>query len=147
MQTLNSQQIRMSFSHCSHGIAVVAESLQVYCSGRRAVAVDDSFVNSFEAQTRLCFENIAAVLGEADLALSDIVRINARVADRRHMNGDMRARHLCRRPSTNLKPHVHCRLRATGVSRRIGNRHHSVTAVEQSFRERLMAQPKKTRIN
>ena len=45
-----------------------------------------------EAQAELCFANIAAILGEAGLTLSDIVRINAYVTGREHMKGYMAVR-------------------------------------------------------
>jgi enamine deaminase RidA (YjgF/YER057c/UK114 family) len=92
MQTLNPQQIRMPFGRYSHGVAVAAGSRLIFCSGQLGVGADDSVPEGIEAQTRLCFENIAAVLGEAGLALTDIVRINAYVTDRQHMKGYMRVR-------------------------------------------------------
>ena len=45
-----------------------------------------------EGQAELCFENIAAILGEAGLGLADIVRINAYVTAREHMKGYMAVR-------------------------------------------------------
>ena len=44
------------------------------------------------AQAELCFRNIAAILGEAGLTLSDIVRINAYVSDRAHLQAYMDVR-------------------------------------------------------
>ena len=44
------------------------------------------------AQAELCFANIAAILGEAGLGLTDIVRINAYVTDRAHLRPYMDVR-------------------------------------------------------
>ena len=47
------------------------------CSGQLGVAPDESVPEDAGEQAELCFRNIAAILGEAALSLSDIVRINA----------------------------------------------------------------------
>jgi len=92
MPALNPNQIRAPFGRYSHGVEVVAGSRLVFCSGQLGVGPDDAVPDGVEAQARLCFENIAAVLGEAGFALSDIVRINAYVTAREHMNAYMKVR-------------------------------------------------------
>lgn len=92
MQVLNPSQIRMPFGHYSHGVEVTAGSRLVFCSGQLGVGPDDTIPDGIEAQAGLCFENIAAVLGEAGLTLSDVVRFNAYVTAREHMKGYMKVR-------------------------------------------------------
>jgi enamine deaminase RidA (YjgF/YER057c/UK114 family) len=92
MPALNPPKIRTPFGRYSHGVEVAAGSRLVFCSGQLGVGPDDVVPDGVEAQTRLCFENIAAVLGEAGMDLSDIVRINAYVTAREHMQGYMKVR-------------------------------------------------------
>jgi len=92
MPALNPAEIRTAFGRYSHGVEVAAGSRLVFCSGQLGVGPDDSVPDGVEAQTQLCFENIAAILREAGLALSDVVRINAYVTAREHMQGYMRVR-------------------------------------------------------
>jgi enamine deaminase RidA (YjgF/YER057c/UK114 family) len=71
---------------------VSAGARLVFCSGQLGVGKDDSVPAGVVAQAELCFENIRAILGEAGLSLSDIVRINAYVTAREHMKGYMEVR-------------------------------------------------------
>ena len=64
----------------------------MFASGQLGVAPDDSVPDDVEAQTAICFANIAAVLEEAGMTPGDIVRLNAYVTGREHMAGYMRAR-------------------------------------------------------
>ncbi len=45
-----------------------------------------------EAQARICFANIAAILSEAGMGPDDVFHLSAFVTDRRHMAGYMQAR-------------------------------------------------------
>ena len=56
------------------------------------IAQDDTIPPDVEGQTRLCFENIGAILKEAGMWYQDIVRINAYVTGREHMAGYMKIR-------------------------------------------------------
>jgi len=89
---LEPKDIRPPFGRYSHGVEVAAGSRLVFCSGQLGVGPDDSVPDGVEAQTQLCFGNIAAVLREAGLSLSDVVRINAYVTAREHMQGYMKVR-------------------------------------------------------
>jgi enamine deaminase RidA (YjgF/YER057c/UK114 family) len=80
------------FARYSHGIEVPAGKRLVLCSGQLGIGSDDSVPEDVGAQAELCFANIAAILGEAGLGLADVVRINAYVTDRAHMQGYMAVR-------------------------------------------------------
>jgi enamine deaminase RidA (YjgF/YER057c/UK114 family) len=84
--------IRPPFARYSHGVEVTAGARLVFCSGQLGVKADDSVPEDAAAQAELCFANIAAILGEAGMTLSDVVRINAYVTDRAHMPGYMAVR-------------------------------------------------------
>ena len=91
-RSLNPPTIRPPFARYSHGIEVPAGRRLVMCSGQLGVHADDSVPIGVEEQTARCFENIAAILGEADLTLSDVVKVSAYVTAREHMPGYMKVR-------------------------------------------------------
>jgi enamine deaminase RidA (YjgF/YER057c/UK114 family) len=86
------KSIRPPFARYSHGVEVPAGRKLVLCSGQLGIGVDDAVPEDAGAQAELCFRNIAAILGEAGLTLSDIVRINAYVSDRAHLQAYMDVR-------------------------------------------------------
>jgi enamine deaminase RidA (YjgF/YER057c/UK114 family) len=92
--------LRPPFARYSHAVEIPAGSRFVFASGQLGVAPDDSVPAGAEAQADLCFANIAAILDDAGMAMSDIVRINAFVTGREHMAGYMasRDRHVASPP-------------------------------------------------
>jgi enamine deaminase RidA (YjgF/YER057c/UK114 family) len=92
IRPLNPKQIRAPFARYSHGVEVPPGTRLVLCSGQLGVGADDRVPATVEGQAELCFANIAAILGDAGMSLSDIVRINAFVTGREHMKGYMSVR-------------------------------------------------------
>jgi enamine deaminase RidA (YjgF/YER057c/UK114 family) len=84
--------IRPPFARYSHGVEIPAGARLVFCSGQLGVAPDGAIPESARAQADLCFANIASILAEAGMGLSDIIRINAYVTAREHMAGYMESR-------------------------------------------------------
>jgi len=84
--------IRPPFARYSHGVEVTPGRRLVFCSGQLGIGPDDRVPEDAGEQAELCFRNIAAILGEAGLTISDIVRINAFVTDRAHMRPYMAVR-------------------------------------------------------
>jgi 2-iminobutanoate/2-iminopropanoate deaminase len=80
------------FAPYSHGIEVPAGSRLVFCSGQLGLAADGSVPPDCAGQAELCFANIAAILGEAGLGLGHVVRINAYVTGREHLQPYMAVR-------------------------------------------------------
>jgi enamine deaminase RidA (YjgF/YER057c/UK114 family) len=89
---LSPQDIRAPFGRYSHGIAVPAGARLVFCSGQLGLKVGDMLPPTVEGQAEVCFQNIAAILREAGMALGDIVRINAFVTRREDMKAYMTVR-------------------------------------------------------
>ncbi len=85
-------QIRKPFAKYSHGVEIPAGARLLVCSGQLGIGHDDAIPEGAEAQARLCFEAIRALLREAGMAVSDIVRLSAYVTGREHMAGYMAAR-------------------------------------------------------
>jgi 2-iminobutanoate/2-iminopropanoate deaminase len=92
MRALSPPAIRRPFARYSHGIAVPAGHRLVFTSGQLGIGADDTIPADCEAQADLCFANIAAILAEDGMTLSDVVRLNAYVTDRDYMQGYMRSR-------------------------------------------------------
>lgn len=84
--------IRAPFARYSHGVEIPPDHRLLLCSGQLSITVDDQVPETSEAQTELCFANIAEVLKSAGMELSDVVRINAYVTDRAHLPGYMKVR-------------------------------------------------------
>jgi len=89
---LTPESIRPPFARYSHGVEVPEGMRLVLVSGQLGIAPDDAVPADTAAQARLCFANIEAVLKEAGMGLSDIVRINAYVTGREHLKPYMAVR-------------------------------------------------------
>jgi 2-iminobutanoate/2-iminopropanoate deaminase len=86
--------IRPPFARYSYGVEIPPGNRVLVCSGQLGVAPDDQVPTTIEEQSDLCFRNVEAVLKEAGLAFSDVVRINAFVTSRDHLKGYMSVRDL-----------------------------------------------------
>ncbi len=89
---LSPSRIHPPFAPYSPGIEVSSRSRFVFCSGQLGIAADGTIPPDCAGQTQLCFDNIAAILGEAGMSLRDIVRINAYVTGREHLQPYMQVR-------------------------------------------------------
>lgn len=92
LKYLAPKTIKPPFARYSHGVEVPAGKRLVLCSGQLGIGPDDAVPDDAGAQTELCFKNIAAILSEAGLTLNDIVRINAFVTGREHLQAYMDVR-------------------------------------------------------
>jgi len=77
--------IHPPFARYSHAVEVPPGARLLFCSGQLGIAPDADIPAGTEAQTRLCFANIDAILREAGMGLDHIVRINAFVTGREHL--------------------------------------------------------------
>jgi enamine deaminase RidA (YjgF/YER057c/UK114 family) len=66
-------------SFYSHAVEVPKNSRILFLSGQISVAPDGSCANDFASQARQCWHNLEAVLEQADMQMSDLVRIQAYV--------------------------------------------------------------------
>jgi 2-iminobutanoate/2-iminopropanoate deaminase len=82
---LDPKTIHPTFSAYSHGIVVPEGKRIVFCSGQLGIAQNGDVPPDCGSQARLCFDNVAAILGEAGMTLSNVVRINAFVTGREHL--------------------------------------------------------------
>jgi enamine deaminase RidA (YjgF/YER057c/UK114 family) len=89
---LKPKSIKPPFARYSHGVEVPAGARLVLCSGQLGIGPNDVVPEDAGGQAELCFANVAAILAEAGLTLRDIVRINAFVTDRAHLQPYMDVR-------------------------------------------------------
>src|SRR2546430_16094562 len=92
---INPASIRAPFAQYSHAVEVPAGRM-LFASGQLGVAPDDKVPEDAEAQAVLCFENIKAILAEANMTFDDVVRFTAYVTDRTYfpVYGAVRSRYV-----------------------------------------------------
>lgn len=89
---LDPARIHPPFAPYSHGVVVPPGQKLVFCSGQLGITLDKAIPTDCRGQTQICFDNIAAILGEAGLGLGHIIRINAFVTGREHLADYMAVR-------------------------------------------------------
>jgi 2-iminobutanoate/2-iminopropanoate deaminase len=92
MKHITPRGIRPPFARYSYGVEIPAGHRILVCSGQLGISPDDKVPETVEEQTHLCFRNIAAVLADAGVTFTDVVRINAYVSGREHLKGYMAVR-------------------------------------------------------
>lgn len=92
MKSLLPSSIAPPFARYSHGVELPAGARVVRTSGQLGLAGDGSVPDGTEAQAKICFANILAILGEAGMGAAQVCHVSAFVTDRAHMAGYMRAR-------------------------------------------------------
>jgi enamine deaminase RidA (YjgF/YER057c/UK114 family) len=92
MRRLTPDSIHPPFARYAHGVEIQAGNRLVFCSGQLGIGKDGIVPADIEAQARLCFRAIAAILAEADMTLADIVRVNAYVVGAEYLAGYMKVR-------------------------------------------------------
>ena len=102
MRSLSPPGIAPPFARYSHGVELAAGARIVRTSGQLGLASDGTIPEGAEAQANLCFDNIEAILAEADMDAAHVVHISAFVTDRSHMAGYMAARDTFLRNVTTL---------------------------------------------
>jgi enamine deaminase RidA (YjgF/YER057c/UK114 family) len=96
LRSLAPLTIRPPFARYSHGLEVPAGARLVFTSGQLGIGPDERIPDDAGGQADLCFRAVGEILREAGMEFSDIVRINAFVTDRAHMQAymDTRDRHV-----------------------------------------------------
>ncbi len=84
--------LRPPFANYAHAVEVSAGARLLFLSGQLGIHPDDSIPEGAEEQADLIFANIGVILAEAGMTPANIVRINAYVSAREHMQPYMRAR-------------------------------------------------------
>jgi 2-iminobutanoate/2-iminopropanoate deaminase len=100
LKTHTPPDIRPPFANYSFGVEIPPGARILVCSGQLGITPEDVIPVSAEEQAELCFRAIASVLATADMAMGDIVRLNAYVTAREHLKAYMtvRDRHVAAPP-------------------------------------------------
>jgi len=91
-KSLSPSSIHPPFAPYSPGIEVSSRSRLVFVSGQLGIDKDGFIPPDAAGQSRVVFDNIRAILGEAGMGLKDVVKLNAYVTGREHMRGYMDVR-------------------------------------------------------
>lgn len=93
---INPPTIRAPFASYSHAVLVGEPKRMLFASGQLGVGLDDIIPEDAEAQAVICFENIRAILAEAEMDFSHVVRFSAFVTDRAYfpVYGAVRSRYV-----------------------------------------------------
>ena len=92
IQVLTPEGIAPPFARYAHGVAVPTGARFVYTSGQLGLAPDGRVPEGVAEQAAICFGNVDRILAAGGATRADVVRINAYVTDRAHMQGYMQAR-------------------------------------------------------
>ena len=92
MRRLNPSSIYPPFANYAHGVEVGAEARMVFCSGQLGIDRGGAIPDDIEAQARLCFRAIDAILDEAGMTFDDVVRLNAYVSSAEYLGSYMQVR-------------------------------------------------------
>jgi len=92
MRPVTPAAIRPPFARYAHAVEVAAGARLLFASGQLGLEPDDMLPEGAEAQAERCLANLDAILEEAGMGRSDVVRLNAFVTAREHMAGYMAAR-------------------------------------------------------
>ena len=91
-KSLSPAGIHPPFAPYSHGIELPSGSRLVFCSGQLGISAEKVIPPDCAGQADICFANIRAILGEAGMGLEHVVRINAFVTGREHLQPYMQVR-------------------------------------------------------
>jgi 2-iminobutanoate/2-iminopropanoate deaminase len=89
---LSPKSLAAPLARYSSAIEVPAGARLVFLSGQLGIDAQGETPESAEAQAEHCFAAIRALLAEARMELSDIVRLNAYVSDEAYLSDYMRVR-------------------------------------------------------
>jgi len=89
---INPPSVRKPFGHYNHGLVMPAQGELLVTSGQLGIRTDDSIPEDIEAQVVLCFEALGAILEQAEMHFSDVIRIAGFVTSRDYFPAYMAVR-------------------------------------------------------
>ncbi|MGH6885720.1 MAG: RidA family protein [Geminicoccales bacterium] len=92
IERVTPEAIHAPLANYSHATCVPPGARWLYLSGQLGIAPDGTIPESFEAEAEQCFENIRAILAEAGMGFSDLVRLNTYLTDPADLSAYMAVR-------------------------------------------------------
>ena len=80
-KTYSPDNVAPPFSNYVHAVEATGNARWLYVSGQIGVAGDGSVPDDFTGQAEQAFRNVIAILEEAGMAVTDIVRVNTYLTD------------------------------------------------------------------
>ena len=81
-KTFNPTSVRKPFGGYNHGLLVPAGASLLVTSGQLGISPEDRIPPDVAGQAELCFKAIGAILEEAGMTYSDVIRISGFVTSR-----------------------------------------------------------------
>ena len=81
MQRYNPASIAPPVGAYSHGVAHAANAQVLHVSGQVGIAPDGTLGEDMAAQSRIVWDNIAAILADAGMGLEHLVKVTAYLTD------------------------------------------------------------------
>lgn len=96
LKSLKPATVAPPFSAYSHAVEVPAGARMLYVSGQLGIAPNGTVPDDFAGQADQAFRNVLAILAEAGMAPSDLVRVNTYLTNAADIGGyrEIRDRHL-----------------------------------------------------
>ena len=79
---INPITVRKPFGNYSHGLVLPSQGALLVTSGQLGISPDETIPESVEDQAEICFQAIGAILEEAGMSFSDVIRIGGFVTRR-----------------------------------------------------------------
>ena len=79
---INPKEIAPPLAPYSHAVVAPVGARMLFASGQLGATLSGEIPDDVEAQAVLCFENIKAILANADMTFDDVVRFTGFVTDR-----------------------------------------------------------------
>ncbi|MFI5014644.1 MAG: RidA family protein [Hyphomicrobiales bacterium] len=92
LRPISPKDLAAPLARYSPAVEAPAGARLVFVSGQLGIDANGETPEGAEAQAELCFRAISAILAEAGMGLSDIVRLNAYVSERAYLADYMRVR-------------------------------------------------------
>jgi enamine deaminase RidA (YjgF/YER057c/UK114 family) len=80
-KTYSPDMVAPPFSNYVHAVEVPGNARWLYVSGQIGITSDGSVADDFTGQAEQAFRNVIAILEEAGMAVTDIVRVNTYLTD------------------------------------------------------------------
>ena len=80
-KTYSPDTVAPPFSNYVHAVEAPGNARWLYVPGQIGITSDGSVADDFAGQAEQAFRNVIAILEEADMAVTDIVRVNTYLTD------------------------------------------------------------------
>ncbi|MGI9489973.1 MAG: RidA family protein [Geminicoccaceae bacterium] len=92
IKRLTPDGIHPPLARYAHATEVPAGARWLVLSGQLGIAADGTVPDDAQGQAMICFENIIAILKEASMGVSDLVRLTTYLTDEADLNDYMQVR-------------------------------------------------------